>query len=282
MADLSQAALDRVKNELPIFPGASLREKLLNARSQTHAILLKYVPDLKFDITDARDVMSQVNAWVERNRAELKAAMESKGQTLPEYLVLNMGSAKRVQDWVVANYTVAAAGLGPWSAGKIDKLVADPASNVSAGWASDDAQVRLNVFGMLVKMESDGDLAYIFQGPAAKGAQGLGVLPVWAIVVIAIGLAAVVAYFYLETRKLELNNALMQDICERAQAEGDQATVDKCIEATRDLQMASPWQSVVQEAGKIALILGGGWLLFRYGVPWLLESAAEQTRRLRA
>ena len=126
---------------------------------------------------------------------------------------------------------------------------------------------------MLVKMENTGELAYIFQGPRTD-VQGFGILPVWAIVVLAVGFAAVVAYFYLESRRLELNNALMADICARAQAEGDTATVQKCIEATRDLQLATPWQSLIQEAGKVALILGTGWLAFRYALPWLLDKAS--------
>jgi hypothetical protein len=122
MANLAQLALSRVQSRMPVFPGATVREQLLSARAQTHAVLLKYVPDLKFDVSEARDVMSQVNAWVERNREDLEEAMQSSEQTLPEFLVLNMGSSEQVQQWIVANYTVAAQGLGPWEAGKVDQL----------------------------------------------------------------------------------------------------------------------------------------------------------------
>lgn len=278
MSDLAQLSLSRVQGQLPAFPGTTLREKLESGRIAAHTALLKYVPDLKFNPNEARDVMSQVNAWVERNRPELESAMQSTRQTLPEYLVLNMGTSMRVQQWVIANYTIAAQGLGPWDAGKIDQLVADPTSDISEQWATTDASTRLNVFGMIVKMENDGELAYIFEGPA-DGAQGFGALPVWAIVVIAIGFAAVVAYFYLESRRIELNNALMRDICERAQAEGDTDTVKKCIEATRDLQLATPWQSVVTEVGKVAMVLGGGYLIFRYGLPWIIDRAAGKGSR---
>jgi len=278
MADLAQSALNRVRNDLPVFSGATLREQLMNARAATHAVLLKYVPDLKFDQGEARDVMSQVNAWVERNREDLNEAMKSSSQTLPELLVLNMGNSEQVQQWVIANYTVAAAGLGPWDSGKIDKLALDPESDVSEQWAVTDGQTRLNVFGMIIKMDNDGELAYIFQG--RNSIQGFGSfagLPVWAIIVIAIGLAAVVAYFYLESRKLELNNQLMRDICERAQVEGDSETVAMCIKATRDLQMSTPWKNIVEEAGKVTLILGGGYLAFRYVIPWLLDKLASKT-----
>lgn len=278
MANLAQLALNRVRDRLPVFAGSTVREQLMSARAQAHAVLLQYVPDLKFDVSDARDVMSQVNAWVERNRQELEQAMASSDQSLPEYLVLNMGSSERVQQWVIANYTVAAAGLGPWESGKVDSLAADPASDVSEHWAAEDAQLRLNTFGMLIKMEQDGELAYIFRGPMG-GAQGFGAFPVWAIVVIAVALAAVVTYLYLESRKLELNNKLMRDICERAQAEGDTETVAMCIKATRDLQASTPWKQVIEEAGKVTLILGGSYLAFRYALPWALDKLAGKKRR---
>lgn len=279
MANLAQLSLKRVRERLPSFAGSTVREQLLNARSKAHAVLLKYVPDLKFDVSDARVVMSQVNAWVERNRSDLEEAMKSSDRTLPKYLALNLGSAERVQDWVVANYTIAAAGMGPWESGKIDQLAADPTSDVSEYWASGDAQLRLNTFAMIVKMDSDGELAYIFQGPE-HGVSGFGaILPVWAIVVIAIGFAAVVTYLYLESRKLELNNRLMRDICERAQAEGDAETVAMCVKATRDLQASTPWTQVIQETGKVALILGGGYLAFRYAVPWAIDRLTGKRRR---
>lgn len=276
MADLAQLSLDRIRSRMPVFAGATVREQLLNARAQTHAALLKYAPDLKFDVGEARDVMSQVNAWVERNRGDLEEAMKSSGQTLPEFLAFNMGSSEQVQQWVIANYTVAAQGLGPWEAGKIDRLASDPQSDVSQHWAASDAQLRLNTFGMLIKMDSDGELAYIFKDP--QGMQGFGAFPVWAIIVIAIGLAAVVTYLYLESRKLELNNKLMRDICERAQAEGDTKTVEMCIKATRDLQASTPWKMVVEQVGTVALYLGGGYLAFRYAVPWALDRIAGGKR----
>ena len=279
MANLAQLALDRVRNRLPAFPGATVREQLINARAQTHAVLLQYVPDLKFDVSEARDVMSQVNAWVERNRQELEQAMQSAEHTLPEWLALNMGSSDQVQQWVIANFTMAAAGLGPWESGKVDQLALDPASDVSQHWAASDAQLRLNTFGMIIKMEQDGELAYIFRGPPS-GTQGFGaVLPVWAIIVIVIGLAAVVTYLYLESRKLELNNKLMRDICERAQREGDKETVAMCIKATKELQESTPWQQVIEQTGKVALILGGGYLVFRYAVPWALDRMTGKERR---
>lgn len=276
MGELAQLSLDRVRGQLPAFPGATLGEKLRNARGQAHMVLQQYVPDLKFDVTEARDVMSQVNAWVERNRADLEKAMRSPGQSLPEYLVLNMGSAERVQQWVIANYTVAAQGMGPWTSGKIDQLVADPGSDVSEQWALIDGHTRLNVFAMILKMERDGELAYVFRGQPLDGL-GNPVIPVWAIIVVLVSFAAIVAYFYLESRKLEINNQLMRDICTRAQKEGDQATVDKCIEATRDLQISSPSQTAARELARAAAVIVGGYLIVRYGVPWASKQMSKRS-----
>lgn len=284
MSALSQLALNRVKGQLPVFAGATLREQLINARAQARAVLLKYAPDMKFDGAAARDVMSNVNAWVERNRADLEKAMQSSEQTLPRFLVMNMGSSERVQQWVIANYTIAAQGLGPWDAGMVDRLVIDPSSEVSKNWAMDDAQTRLNVFAMLIKMDNSGELAYIFQGPGDEQQRlAFGIaLPVWAIVVIVIGFAAVITYLYLESRKIDVNNALMRDLCEKAQdacyAGNDKACEEskKCIEAMRDLQLASPWQPIAAQAAKVAIVLGGGYLLVKYVLPKLMSDGAPK------
>ena len=275
MADLAQLALARIRGSLPAFPGASLPEQLQNGRDQAHATLLRYVPELRFDLDAARDVMSQVNAWAERNQEQLSEAMQSPDTDLPRWMQLNMGSADRVQQWVIANFTVAAAGLGPWQSGKVAAEVANPGSNISEGWAKADAESRLQSFGLIVKMEQDGDLAYIFQGPSAMGLGALPALIVWAIVVVVVGLAAVVVTYLFLAKRLEVNNAIMRDLCEKAQAEGDHATVEQCLQATRDIQAIDPFSAAVSELGKVALILGGGFLAFRYGIPLLVESASR-------
>jgi hypothetical protein len=279
MADLAQLALARIQGSLPSFPGASLPEQLQNGRTQAHAILLKYVPALRFDLDAARDVMSEVNAWAERNQEQLSDAMRSPETDLPRWMQLNMGSAERVQQWVIANFTVAAAGMGPWESGKVAAEVANPSSNISDSWAKADAESRLQSFGLIVKMEQDGDMAYIFTGPNA--ASGFGALPaliVWAIVVTVVGLAAVVVTYLFLAKRLEVNNAIMRDLCQKAQAEGDQATVEKCIQATRDIQAIDPFSAAVSELGKVALILGGGYLAFRYGIPWAIGALAKAAR----
>jgi len=281
MGDLAQLALQRIEGGLPQFPGATPAEKLALGRATARASLLKYVPELRLNQAEARDVMSQVNAWVERNKGALEQAMASPESNLPRWLVLNMGSSEHVQQWVIANYATASMGMGPWQSGKIDQLVADPASNISPNWAAVDAESRLQAFGLIVKMDSDGDLDYIFRGPPGAAQAGLGVAPVivWAVVVAVVALAAVICTYFFLSKRLQQNNQLMRDICIKAQQEGDRATIEKCLEATRDIQLVDPLSKITGEIGKIALILGTGYIGFRFVIPWLLERAAGSTKK---
>ncbi len=274
MPDLQQAALARLRFEgLPQFAGASVPEQLQNGREQARAALLRYVPALKFDLVAARDVMSHVDAWVERNQDDLANVMASPEKDLPNWLQTKLGNSDQVQQWIIANFTVAAAGMGPWTSGRIAALV--DKGEVTQQWADADAQARLDAFAMIVKMDADGDLRYIFEGPP-QGAAGFGAVPlVWAIVVAVVAIAAVVATYFFIARRLELNNALMRDICQRAQQEGDTATVQKCIEAARDIQVSTPWEGLTKELGKVALILGGGYIAFRYGLPFLIDQGIK-------
>lgn len=282
MADLQQLALLRLKaSGLPVFPGASIPEQLAHGRAEARSALSKYVPVLKFDLAQARDVMSQVDAWVERNKGDLANSMASPETDLPLWLQLNMGNGRRVQQWIIANFTQAAAGMGPWDSGKIAELVADPNSGVTQAWAEGDAQARLDAFAMIVKLEQDGDLRYIFEGPN-NGAGALGAAPllVWAVVVTVVALAAVVATYFYVARRLEINNALMNDLCLQAQKEGDAATVQKCIEATRDIQIDTPWAGLTKEIGSVALIIGGGYLALKFGLPFLGKQIAKVGKKV--
>lgn len=279
MPDLQQAALARLRFEgLPQFAGASVPEQLQNGRDQARVALLKYVPGLKFDLIEARDVMSHVDAWVERNQDDLAAVMATPEKDLPQWLQTQLGNSDQVQQWVIANFTVAAAGMGPWMSGRIASLV--QSGDVTQDWADHDAAARLDAFAMIVKMDADGDLEFIFRGPNGVGAFGVAPVVVWAIVVAAVAIAAVVATYFFIARRLELNNALMRDICKDAQARGDTATVQKCIEATRDIQVSTPWAGLTKELGKVALILGGGYIAFRYGLPFLIDQGLKLRERL--
>jgi hypothetical protein len=274
MADLKQAALARLRAEgLPQFTGVTVPDQLQNGRDQARAVLLKYVPALKFDLIEARDVMSHVDAWVERNQEDLAAVMGAPEKNLPQWLQTQLGNSQQVQQWVIANFTVAAAGMGPWMSGRVASMVSR--GEATQDWADQDAAARLDAFAMIMKMDADGDLALIFRGPEAVSGFGVAPVIIWAIVVAVVALAAVVATYFFIARRLELNNALMRDICAKAQADGDTATVNKCIEATRDIQVSTPWEGVTKEVGKVALILGAGYLAFRYGLPFLIDQGVK-------
>jgi hypothetical protein len=289
MATLTQLSFARVASSgnLPVFAGATTREKLLNGRAAAKAVLLKYVPNFKFDVEDARDTMSQVDGWIERNRVDLEKAMQDQKSTLPRHLCISMGSAYQVQQWIIANYTVAAAGLGPWDSGKVQELVADPLSEVSAGWATQDASMRLNLFAMIVKLDLDGELGSIFNPPDNPsstdpcGTSGLGAAVTTSVIVAIIiaftALAAVVIYLAFDSRRVQRNNDLMSKICLKAQKDGDTNTVHKCVSALKDIQVKSPFGDLAGELGKVALILGGGYLAIVYGLPWATKQLA--TRR---
>lgn len=275
MSQLEQLAAQRLSGQLPTFFGNTLEEKLFNGRRSAEAALRKYRPDFKFDEDQARRVNSEVNGWVTRHEEELEEAMQSPDTQLPAYLMLNMGSAEKVQQWVIAQFTVAAAGMGPWLSGRVRAEVANPSSEVSQGWAEQDGDSRLRAFAMIVKMDEGGELDAVFNPQQAV--QGLGVAPaiVVAIVVTVIGLAAVVVSFLFLDRRLARNNQLMRDICEKAQREGDQATVQMCIESTKELQAQDPFQSVAAQLGKVALLLAGGYLAIKVAIPALLEGFKE-------
>jgi len=271
---LGQLALNLVQSGgLPQFPGATIPEKLFNGRAHAEIILRKYVPGFVYDEDNAREVMSRVNIWVMRNEASLNTVMASSSTSMPHALQETMGNSNLVQQWVIANFTLAAQGLGPWQSGRVGAEVANPKSKISGAWADTDAQSRLDSFGMILKMERDGDLEYIFRGPSAVSGTGFGIanVVVWAIVVTVVMFAAVVLTYYYMSKRLELNNAIMKELCEKAQEEGDKATVDKWLEASRDLQMASPWKSLTSAVGRVALILCGTYLAAQYLLPFILE-----------
>jgi len=277
---LQQLAINRVRvGGLPRFPGATIPEQLASGRAQAEATLRKYVPGFKFNEEQARDVRSTVSVWVMRNEAKLQPAMASPDASLPKELKKIMGSSTLVQQWVIANFTLAARGMGPWQSGRVGAEVADPRSKISEAWATTDAQYRLDSFGMILKMDRDGDLEYIFKGPTTVAGFGAvsGVI-VWAIAIALTAFAAIVVLYFYYSKKLELNNAIMRDMCEKAQAEGDRETIARCIEATIELQQEDPIRGFTEELGRVVLIIGGGYLFLQYVLPRILEPKSKPSK----
>jgi len=272
MSTLAQLSLQRVSQALPEFAGTTLPEKLAAGRAAAEASLSKYAGKLSFDVAEAQAVARRVDAWAQRNEQDLSEAMLKTSNDLPAAMQLAMGSSIEVQQFLIASFTLAAAGMGPWSSGAVARSV--EVGEHAEAWAMLDAESRLQTFGLIVRMEADGDLEAIFRPPSA--AAGLGGWPVALIIVATvIFAAAVVTYVYLN-RRLELNNRLMRELCERAQKRGDRATVEECIKATRDLQV-SAFDDVGSKLLTGLLIVGAGYLALTFG-PRLLSGTLGRSK----
>lgn len=260
--------------ELPVFPGATFQEQLVNGRNAALAVLQKYKPNLSFDVNAARQNLRTITSWMERNSADLQTVMgDPSASALPERIRIAF-DPKSAQNFVVASFTVAAVGLGPWISGAV-------IANTTPEFAKADAEARLRVFASILQMEKSGYLDSLFHAEESVLA-GLGVPPavLAAIVIGTVLLAAVVAACVYYVKQLEANNRVMRDLCEKAQASGDTATVRGCIEATKGLQDSDLFgaKSIANAVVLGAVALGGIWLLVTYG-PGLMEQWDRRSRR---
>ena len=265
MSDLGLLAISRAG--LPDFPGASYQEKLANGRAAALAALQKYVPAMTFDPGGADTVLRQVEAWEDRNAAALEAAFNDPSmETLTNDIALSLSPAT-AQAFIVACYTRAAYGLGPWGSSLI--------TTVSPTFAQADAETRLQVFGGIVQMDNDGFLAQLYAPP--QSTSGFGLAPLGFLVIAVVALAAILAVYLYANKRLDANNRVMAELCKTAQAQGDQAAIDKCIDATKDLQMAGLFPGFGTGLGTVvglAAILGLVWL----GWQFLPRGAGERAR----
>lgn len=275
MPSLAELALKRVS--LPRFLGTSYVEQLLTGRGSAMAVLQKYVPGFAFDVDSAEQVMRDIGVWEERNRKELEALLSNpSAESMPEAVRLAFG-ADKAQAFVLAGFTQAAWGLGPWMSGAIASSVAS--GRITERWAQEDAEQRLAMFGSIVKMEEDGYLAKLFVPPPPPAAAGLGFIQiapvtgatvVWAVVVAVVAVAAIViGYLYL-SKSLSLNNRLMRDLCEEAQKKGDKATIDACIKEAAGLQKPPGVDTLAEGLTKAVMWIGLAYLAFKL-VPTLFE-----------
>lgn len=255
---LAELALQRAN--LPTFPGATLPEQLANGRAQAMAILKSYKPDLRFDVDGAKENLRVIDAWAERNSADIEAALaDPKAESLPERIRIAF-DIKTAQDFVVASFTIAAMGLGPWMSGSV-------AANVSEPWAREDAKARLDTFGSIVSMHESGYLKSIFSPSQPLGEVVITLSMVAVAVAGIVAIAAIIVIGVYSIKKMEQNNRLMTTLCERAQAAGDQKTVEACIDATKDLQTDDILgiKSVGRTLAITAVVLVGAWAALTYG-----------------
>lgn len=271
MPTLAELSAERLSPEMVEFAGSTMAEKLISGRAASRDALLKYT-ELSYDEGDAREAMADVDAWAERQRQELADVLKSGAESLPDTLVLEMGR-QRAQDFIVASFTLAAVGVGPYAAGEVARLSSGGGTVVdgtllNSSWAIDDAEMRLQTFATIVALERRGQLEQIF---APQGQAGLGIAAstVAVIAIVAAIVAAAVVLFVVYDRQLERNNEVLAELCREAQRRGDDDVVQACIEASRDLQL-SPLAGFGKELAKWIAIFGGAYLLTdRVILPWL-------------
>jgi len=268
--DQELMALSESRAGLPEFAGATLTERLINGRNEARARLLKYTSKIRFSSGSADDLLHEINSWQERNAAIIKQRMSDPAtDTLPEQIALEFG-AKKAQQYVLAGYSVAAEGLGPWTSGKLLQLMSSAEHPViTEPWLREDADARLNLFASVVKLDDDGDLAVIFDPETyaqRQQVQGLGTLPaiiaavggkwvVMGLVLMFLGTVALFLMYAFSTEKVRLNNKLQAEICQKAQSQGDKGTVAACVEAAAAAQ-DNPLGDITGDITKIALIVG--------------------------
>jgi hypothetical protein len=264
------AELSAHRAGLPAFgkSGDNYATRLVIGRDAAMAALRKYVPDLKYDEQAAGKTLRDVDVWEQRNGDALSATMaDPSASALPEKIQMSLGSDK-AGAFIVAVFTTASSGLGPWFSGAVGSA-AMVGGSINTEWARIDAETRLSVFGGIVKMENDGQLAKFFVPPAGmKGFGAVQAVVVWAIVVAVVAMASLLLVYMYSAKRLELNNRLMRDLCEDAQKSGDSATTIECISATKDLQSAgfvpTSWVGMAVIGG---VIVGGVYMAAKY-LPW--------------
>ncbi len=271
--ELADLSLQRAG--LPSFPGATLQEQLVSAKSAAFAALRKYAHG-PLDTAASRAGLARVEVWEQTNRDGLAAAMQGSSEALPDQIRLHL-SDELTRQFLIGSFVRAAEGLGPWTSGLVGAEIVR-GTLISERWAREDYLQRSVVFASIVELDRKGYLATLFGAPP-PATSGLG-LPIviaitgWQIVAALVVVSAALITVYYANRQLVLNNDLAREMCLNAQKAGDQATVHDCIEMTKELQRAfDPVGGAIGSAAKVGFALGMVYLGMRYG-PELFEKIA--------
>ncbi len=253
---------------LPKFgqPGDNYAQQLTIGRDAAFVALTKYVQNLSYDLSAAKSTLRDIGVWESRNHDALASVMaDPASDALPNQIQLSLGQSKAAA-FMIAVFTTAAAGLGPWQSGSVGQA-ASTGGPINTDWARVDAETRLQVFGGIVKMENDGQLSKFFV-PAGTNGFGLPVPVLVAIVVAVVALASLVLVYLYAAKRLEQNNRLMRDLCEQAEKNGDKQTVSACLDASVNLQNQGfvPTSWVAIGAAAVAVV-GVAYVGVKYA-PW--------------
>ena len=254
-------ALAAARADLPSFAGDSLQQKLLLAYDVATEAVRSVAPKLEVRIAAAEEALKVVDAWQAKNEKELLAVLSNpNAQALPEQIRLTFG-AELAQNYLLGCYLLAKAGMAPWLSGRMGDEVAK--GNLSAADAMNDAAMRIYVFSCIVKLYDTGYLQKLFYDPASLGAFGLtpAVVVGIAVVVGLVVIASVYLFLSFQAKSLEAQNEVVRKICEKAAAEGDKKTEERCLSIAAANQAAlidkkDPVAASLESLTKV-LVVGG-------------------------
>jgi len=280
MSLLTQLAESRLSQGLDAIiaefaPGQPLPARLVVADQAALAAIRRYKPDFTVNYAEARSQARDIDAWAERHQQELEQVMASSAQRLPSQLQLEMGN-RRAQAFFLSSYAEAAAGLPAWTSGAVEAAASRPGvQQINERFARIDAQQRLEMFALIVKLDREGTLQQVFVPPEQGSTQGLGAIPpLWFIAVVLVIFAAALVTAVVLLRRVELNNRLLRDLCREAIEAGEtDPRFEMCVEAAKAGQ-----KSALEEVPK-AMVLGlmgaaGVYAGMRYVLPWAVERFA--------
>lgn len=285
MSLLEELAVSRAGSVLPPIPGQGYQQQLVNARQMAEDTLRRYVPNFAFDPEQAIVVSSQVEGWASRNEDYLTDVFADTAQhEVPKTLALELG-ANMFKQWIIASFTLAAVGMGPWQSGYLEKEVYDPVSDITEQWARNDGNIRLQMFQYILLLEEQGDLERAMNPQVQTSGFGVTGMEILLIVLIIAVLGCIIAGALLWNKQLANNNRIMADLCKKAQMEGNDEVVAQCVNSSKDLQTEGPFEPLMGEFRNIAIVLGGvavgGFILFNWGLPWLTDYLGKKGRPIK-
>lgn len=293
MSDYELEMLALWRANLPQYPGETVPEQLHTAWKDAEQRLGRYVGEFRYSEAEARAVLHEIGALLDAHRSEYVALMrDPQTDDLPEALQMKLGADKAKQ-FLIAMYSEAARGLGPWLGGLIGKELSD---GQLAEWrARQDAQDRLVVFAGIRKLDEEGSLDELFR---AQATSGLGVAPAvvaivaGAVIWTVVGLALISWFFQyrLESQRLKQANEDHKKRCDKADQLAQKPGPDqefwkgvvlRCHEANQNILQEKPevpWEGLLDKVVIAAVVVGVVYVGATVLAPSIGQGIAERGR----
>jgi hypothetical protein len=246
------------------------RAEAEQVRSEARSILGQYTDQLDMDPDDAARAMRKAEAWANDNGEKLKSLnAQNPNEEVPQNLALVMRQ-EDAQDMFRAFYALPARGLGPIISGYASQSVADGTFSATEGQVAEDTSMFTDALSSFREFDKPGKsgkslLGEVFD-PKPKTLNGLGYAQV-SLVVIAIiavvGLMVLVYKLITHNRELKTKAAAYQQLCVKAQSEGDDKTLEKCMEGMKPpstQEESKIWAEQLKWVGVGAVIVAGLYL----------------------